>query len=39
MGANHGVLVRAKPKSLFAQASAKKLGGDNLFGSKSIPKE
>ena len=30
---------RAKPKSLFAQASAKKLGGDNLFGSKSIPKE
>ncbi|ATY62871.1 hypothetical protein A9K55_007266 [Cordyceps militaris] len=29
---------RAKPKSLFAQASAKKLSGDNLFGSKSIPK-
>ncbi|KAJ2966736.1 hypothetical protein NQ176_g10007 [Zarea fungicola] len=30
---------RAKPKSLFAQASAKKLGGaENLFGSKSIPK-
>ncbi|EGX89496.1 hypothetical protein CCM_07748 [Cordyceps militaris CM01] len=29
---------KAKPKSLFAQASAKKLSGDNLFGSKSIPK-
>ncbi|OAA72517.1 Spo12 [Cordyceps fumosorosea ARSEF 2679] len=30
---------KAKPKSLFAQASAKKLSADNLFGSKSIPKE
>ncbi|KAJ3493931.1 hypothetical protein NLG97_g4414 [Lecanicillium saksenae] len=28
---------KAKPKSLFAQASAKKLSGENLFGSKSIP--
>ncbi|KAM3461367.1 hypothetical protein NHJ6243_005025 [Beauveria neobassiana] len=30
---------KAKPKSLFAQASAKKLSGENLFGSKSIPKD
>lgn len=32
---------RAKPKSLFAQASAKRMAGsDNPFGSsKSIPKE
>ncbi|TQV91097.1 BNS1 protein [Cordyceps javanica] len=35
---NRRLLHRAKPKSLFAQASAKKLSGENLFGSKSIPK-
>lgn len=29
---------RAKPKSLFAQASAKKLNGDNIFGAKDVPK-
>lgn len=27
-------LNRAKPKSLFAKASSKKLDGDALFGSK-----
>jgi hypothetical protein len=34
-------LSRVKPKSLFAQASAKKLDGDTLFGSKvvSVAKE
>ncbi|KAJ2905303.1 hypothetical protein MKZ38_005816 [Zalerion maritima] len=30
---------KAKPKSLFAQTSSKKLGGDALFGSKPSPKE
>ncbi|KAK3195936.1 hypothetical protein K4F52_000803 [Lecanicillium sp. MT-2017a] len=29
---------KAKPKSLFAQASAKKLNGDNIFGAKDVPK-
>ena len=28
---------RAKPKSLFAQASAKKIGGENALGARSIP--
>ncbi|KAF5019710.1 hypothetical protein F66182_8279 [Fusarium sp. NRRL 66182] len=28
---------KAKPKSLFAQASAKKLQGDNPFGAKPAP--
>ncbi|CEJ80760.1 Putative BNS1 protein [[Torrubiella] hemipterigena] len=31
-------VTKAKPKSLFAQASAKRLAGDNIFGAKSIPK-
>ncbi|OTA98635.1 hypothetical protein M426DRAFT_325844 [Hypoxylon sp. CI-4A] len=28
---------RAKPKSLFAQASSKKFSGENLFGAKDAP--
>ncbi|UNI18672.1 hypothetical protein JDV02_004926 [Purpureocillium takamizusanense] len=31
--------AKVKPKSLFAQASAKKLGGDNPFGARSVKPE
>ncbi|KAL7795438.1 hypothetical protein V8C37DRAFT_374513 [Trichoderma ceciliae] len=32
-------VIKAKPKSLFAQASAKKLQGENLFGARPTPSE
>ncbi|KAI0024437.1 hypothetical protein F4780DRAFT_725462 [Xylariomycetidae sp. FL0641] len=31
-------VAKAKPKSLFAQASAKKFEGENVFGAKSATK-